>query len=187
MSNSSIIEAVRNTHPYEEYETRTFPVPTIVNVEVPVGISEEAIFAAIRKHFDQLDATLGLNETGSCKFRADGTGSDKNRCAFGVLIPDAVYDRAAAEVDPEARDVDAWISSEPELGFLAPHTNLLKSIQSVHDGARNQAKYGLTDVQYFLVKLQGLEEARSAHYSHYSQIIKPKRVAPVTDSDGGPF
>ncbi len=172
MSNA-VLDAIQATTYGESVQTDSFYVETVVEVKVPRAVSQEQIFKALHDHFSQPDASLGLSDGGSCVFRGDGNGSDRTRCAFGVFIPDAVYDRVRNTYgNPEAWGVESWIDRTPELAYLKPHKELLSALQSLHDGSNHEKVQGLTGVPLFLVKLEGAKTL--CEQSDFTGFTNPK-------------
>jgi hypothetical protein len=88
-------------------------------------MNKQQIFDTVIHHL-RTQGIRATNAAGQCVYR----GENGTKCAFGVLIPDALY-------KPEMEGVNAYSVCErnPELGRLFPPDvrRLLSSLQSVHD------------------------------------------------------
>ncbi len=186
MSNS-ITEIVQQEHGYDaRAKTITHKVPACVEVEVPVAISERAIVEVLTDWYSRPDAEIGADEDGGCKFRADRAGSDQRRCAFGVFIPDAVYDRAKndeAAPDIEGWSVGCWTERTEELAYLRPHTDFLVACQKIHDNCAWSQEYDLSAAQTFVVKLRGFAAGRESLDPEGYTALK----FPSLNTDDNPF
>lgn len=156
----------------EHPEVRTVTIPTTVEVEVPVAVSQEQIVAVLREWFERPGAELGRGEE-SCEFRAGQTATAKARCAVGVFIPDALYARVQSTgASPEGYSVRDW-TNQDELSYLRPHAKFLETCQNLHDTSESTTE--------FIAKLDGL--SRGLRLVDEDGFVVRKPAPPVNRSD----
>lgn len=127
----------------------------------------------IKEHFSRPDAKMAMSITRTCVYRGNSDANSSIRCAFGVLIPDELYDlamegRVADELLPGA----AVLNYDTGESYMTPSMqhlfanevdgNFLRNLQEIHDDIAlgNGVFYDIRDdlkVSVFLGELTRIE------------------------------
>jgi hypothetical protein len=94
--------------------------------DLPREWTQQAVFEHVSRHLFRQGRKAAAN--GDCLYR----GPDGTCCAVGCLIPDEVYSESM-----EGRCIHALIHQDARdsLAYLEPFSQLLESLQSVHDSS----------------------------------------------------
>ncbi len=86
-------------------------------------LTKQDIFHIVKNHLLAQNARA-VSDKGFCMYRTDSG----KKCAFGVLIPDSLYDP-----DMESKNAGSVLGQFANLSYLREHGDLITDLQQVHD------------------------------------------------------
>lgn len=128
-------------------------------------LGKREIIAKVREHFSQPGVEFGYDSVeSSCVYRGDGDRTSSVRCAFGVIVPDKLYDPSfegmvASDVMREDNRISDLFDGEivsdiPALSDSNYSSTFIDALQELHDGAAVRGD----SIAHFLRELDKFEQ-----------------------------